>query len=121
GRPRPPGAGRHGAGGGRLARLGRPGDREAAARPLAPPGVRVGLKVDLIREHGTTANVIATLPGTDPRLRDEVIVVGAHYDHLGRGGEGSLAPDLIGIVHPGADDNASGVAAVVALAKAFAA
>ena len=65
--------------------------------------------------------MIATLPGTDPRLRDEAIVVGAHYDHLGRGGEGSLAPDLIGIVHPGADDNASGVAAVVAFAKAFAA
>ena len=47
-------------------------------------------------------------------------MIGAHYDHLGRGGEGSLAPDQAGAVHPGADDNASGTAAVMALARAFA-
>ncbi len=79
------------------------------------------MKVELVRERGTTANVIGILPGTDARLKDEVVVVGAHYDHLGRGGEGSLAPDQIGVVHPGADDNASGTATVMALARSFAA
>ncbi|MDQ1708615.1 MAG: hypothetical protein QOJ88_1826, partial [Pyrinomonadaceae bacterium] len=50
----------------------------------------------------------------------ETIVIGAHYDHLGRGGEGSLAPRE-GEIHHGADDNASGVAGVLELARMFAA
>lgn len=90
-----------------------------ASRVVAGPPVR--LRVSLVRERGRTANVVGILPGTDPRLRAEAIVIGAHYDHLGRGGEGSLAPDEEGAVHPGADDNASGVAAVLGLARAFAA
>ena len=57
-------------------------------------------------------NVLAVLDGADPRLRDEYIVIGAHYDHLGRGSMGSLAPDSPAI-HNGADDNASGVAALL--------
>jgi Zn-dependent M28 family amino/carboxypeptidase len=64
--------------------------------------------------------VIGVLPGTDPALRGQAIVIGAHYDHLGRGGESSLAPDQVGQIHPGADDNASGTAVVMALARAFA-
>jgi len=79
------------------------------------------LHLTLTREYGMTANVIGILPGTDPSLRQEAIIIGAHYDHLGRGGEGSLAPDQVGMVHPGADDNASGTAAVMGLARAFAA
>ena len=78
-------------------------------------------EVTLVRERATTANVIGMLPGDDPRLRDEAIVIGAHYDHLGHGGEGSLAPESIGQAHPGADDNASGTTLVLALARAFAA
>lgn len=85
------------------------------------PGVRVKIDVTLTRERGSTTNVVGLLPGTDPELRDESLVIGAHYDHLGRGGEGSLAPDQIGTIHYGADDNASGTAAVMALARAFAA
>src|SRR5689334_6158034 len=55
---------------------------------------------------GTGRNVIAALDGVDPRLKDEWIVIGAHYDHLGEGGNpSSLAPDDKGI-HNGADDNA---------------
>jgi hypothetical protein len=96
-------------------------DRSLAARSFALANTRVKLSVSLIRERGETANVVGVLPGTDPRLRDEAIVIGAHYDHLGRGGEGSLAPDQTGAVHPGADDNASGTTAVMALARAFAA
>jgi len=71
-------------------------------------------------EKRTTHNIIAVLPGTDKRLRNEYIVVGSHYDHLGLGGEGSGSrrPDTIA-VHPGADDNASGDAVVLQLAKHF--
>ncbi len=71
-------------------------------------------------EKRTTHNIIAVLPGIDKRLRNEYIVVGSHYDHLGLGGEGSGSrrPDTIA-VHPGADDNASGDAVVLQLAKHF--
>jgi hypothetical protein len=65
---------------------------------------------------GTGRNVIAVLDGVDPTLKDEVIVVGAHYDHLGHGNFGSAAPDRIGEIHNGADDNASGVAALLRVA-----
>ena len=71
-------------------------------------------------EKRTTHNIIAVLPGTDKQLRNEYIVVGSHYDHLGMGGKdsGSRRPDTLG-VHPGADDNASGDAVVLELAKHF--
>ena len=71
-------------------------------------------------EKRTTHNIIAVLPGKDKRLKNEFIVVGSHYDHLGMGGEGSGSrrPDTLG-VHPGADDNASGDAVVLELAKHF--
>jgi Zn-dependent M28 family amino/carboxypeptidase len=88
---------------------------------LALAGARADLRISLVRERGTTANVVGILPGTDPALRDQAIVIGAHYDHLGLGGENSLAPAQVGTVHPGADDNASGTAGVIALARAFAA
>jgi hypothetical protein len=91
---------------------------EPRSRPL--PGVRVELEVRLVRERGRTANVVGLVPGRDPRLRAEAIVIGAHYDHLGIGMESSLAPDRLGEVHPGADDNASGTAALLGLARAFA-
>jgi hypothetical protein len=63
-------------------------------------------------------NVLALLPGSDAKLRNQVIVVCAHYDHIGYGGRG-LSLDGYGEVHPGADDNASGTSAVLELAKAF--
>ena len=68
----------------------------------------------------TTHNIIAVLPGKDKQLKNEYIVVGSHYDHLGMGGKdsGSRRPDTLG-VHPGADDNASGDAVVLELAKYF--
>src|SRR5690606_9909615 len=65
---------------------------------------------------GTGRNVAAFLPGSDPALRDEYVVIGAHYDHLGTGGRGSLAPGVDDI-HNGADDNASGVAAMLDVAR----
>lgn len=108
-------------GGRRLADLAAEIDQKMVPQPLPLAGVRVRLTVNLKRERGTAANVVGILPGTDEKLRDETIVIGAHYDHLGRGGEGSLAPDQAGTIHPGADDNASGTAAVMGLARAFAA
>lgn len=94
-------------------------DQNLMPQSFSVARVKVRLEVNLIRKRGATANVVGILPGTDAGLRDEAIVVGAHYDHLGRGGEGSLAPDEEGTIHPGADDNASGTAAVMALAKTF--
>jgi aminopeptidase YwaD len=73
--------------------------------------VRLRVAVRLVRDQVRTANVVGILPGTDPRVADEAIVVGAHYDHLGHDG----------VLYAGADDNASGTAAVVALARNFAA
>lgn len=71
-------------------------------------------------QERTTHNIIAVLPGNDKRLKHEYIVVGSHYDHLGLGGKdsGSRRPDTVA-VHPGADDNASGDAVVLELAKYF--
>lgn len=63
----------------------------------------------------TTANVLATIPGRGS-LAGQYVIVGAHFDHLGTGRFGSLAPDS-GQVHNGADDNASGSAAVLELAR----
>ncbi len=100
--------------------LAAPIDRSMRSGSRAIPGVHVKAQVRLVRERGHTGNVIGVLPGTDPHLAEQTIVVGAHYDHLGHGGEGSLAPDEVGVVHPGADDNASGTAAVMALARGFA-
>ena len=62
-------------------------------------------------------NVVGVLRGKDPALAGEYVIVGAHYDHLGTGGQGSLSPDSTGVPHNGADDNASGVAAVLEIAR----
>jgi hypothetical protein len=66
-------------------------------------------------------NVIGVLPGRDPVLRNQAVIVGAHYDHLGLGGFGSLDPDSTGQVHNGADDNASGAAMLIEIAQRLAA
>ncbi len=80
------------------------------------PSFQVDLSVNVVRRESPSYNVVGMLPGSDPKLKDEAIVIGAHYDHLGRGGEGSLAPRE-GEIHHGADDNASGVAGVLELAR----
>jgi hypothetical protein len=67
-----------------------------------------------------TRNVVAVIPGNSPALRGEVVLVGAHYDHLGLGGFGALDPDSTGRVHNGADDNASGTAALLEIGRQLA-
>ena len=68
--------------------------------------------------NATVKNVVGILPGRGP-LAGEVVVLGAHYDHLGRGGAGvgSLDADSTGVIHNGADDNASGTAALLEAAR----
>lgn len=81
-------------------------------------GMEVDISVDLQPKEVGTANIIASFKGSDPELRNEYIIIGAHHDHLGMGGEGtsSRAPDTIA-VHYGADDNASGVAGVMEISE----
>jgi hypothetical protein len=74
--------------------------------------VRARVRAHLVPDDRRADNVVGILPGTDPALAQEAIVLGAHYDHVGAAG---------GTVHPGADDNASGTAVVLGLARAWAA
>ena len=81
--------------------------------PLKPAGDRQGY----FQPFGYTyRNILALLPGSDAVLREQTIVVSAHYDHLGHGRPGSNPP---GTIYPGADDNASGTSGVLELARAF--
>ena len=80
-----------------------------------PASIRVDARVDIERPRKTAHNVVAYLPGETA----EYVILGAHYDHLGMGGQYSLAPS-VRAVHPGADDNASGTAGVIELAQWFA-
>jgi hypothetical protein len=82
-----------------------------------PDSLRFSLSAGVEHTHATVNNVLAYLPGQS----NEYVIVGAHYDHLGRGNFDSLAPSQIGQIHPGADDNASGTAGVLELARRFAA
>ncbi|HSF17088.1 MAG TPA: M28 family peptidase [Vicinamibacteria bacterium] len=83
---------------------------------FAIESVEVKLDVRLERETKMARNVAGIIPG---RKLDRFVVLGAHYDHLGRGRDGnSLArQDEVGQVHAGADDNASGVSAVLSIAE----
>ncbi len=85
------------------------------------PGVEITLAARLERERRQGTNVVGVLPGSAPNGR--AVLVGAHFDHLGNGEHGnSLARDgEKGSIHPGADDNASGVAAVLGIGAALAA
>ena len=78
--------------------------------------LRISLAVNIEKTRATVNNVLAYLPGKT----DEYIIIGAHYDHLGYGNVDSLAPSQIGQIHPGADDNASGTAGVLELARLLA-
>jgi hypothetical protein len=84
-------------------------------------GIRLNGNSEIIKETSGTRNVTMVLLGDDESLKNEYIVLGAHFDHLGMGGPGSSsrAVDTVG-VHHGADDNASGIAMMLELAEKFA-
>ncbi len=77
--------------------------------------IHATISMDVAKERSTLRNVVAFISGKT----DEIIVIGAHYDHLGLGDTSSLAPEQIGQVHNGADDNASGTAGLLQLAGRF--
>jgi hypothetical protein len=92
---------------------------DASSKPVSftlPENQTAALTVSIETTRATVNNVLAYLPGKT----DEYVIIGAHYDHLGRGNFDSLAPSQIGQIHPGADDNASGTAGVLELARVLA-
>ena len=97
----------------KIARTGKPGS-------IAIPGAPVRLQVTLKENHERAENVVGILPGADADLRTQRVVIGAHYDHLGFGHFGALDRQAEGKVHPGADDNASGTAVLMELARRIA-
>jgi hypothetical protein len=98
----------------KIRETGQPQSRDFIYAPWSTLSVDLELK----RIEAKVPNVVAVLPGRDPKLRREFIAVGAHMDHLGRGERHSLGgPAAMGQVHPGADDNASGTAMVLELAR----
>jgi Zn-dependent M28 family amino/carboxypeptidase len=90
---------------------------------FAIPGLQVTLDAKIIREQQTGHNIVAHLPATTPTsgVSKPWIAIGAHYDHLGRGGAGNSLADKeqLNQIHHGADDNASGTAAVLAIGEAL--
>jgi hypothetical protein len=93
-------------------------DGDLVPRSLELKGWRATGETEVIERKATIKNVVGVLDGDGP-LADETIVLGAHYDHLGFGGAGSLAPWTTDI-HNGADDNASGTAALLEVAERLA-
>lgn len=84
------------------------------------PDTRANIKSEVVEVQGESSNVIGLIKGSDPILKNEYIVIGAHYDHIGLGKRNSRSNnDNADNIHNGADDNASGVAGAIELAKFF--
>ena len=83
------------------------------------PKVKLNLSVHLKKETGRVSNVLGFIEGSDETLKKEVVVLGAHFDHLGMGGQSSMEPSRDPKIHNGADDNASGTSLVLKMAKIF--
>ena len=92
-------------------------DKDLLPRSRTLDGVSLLSEENFSQVRKPVRNVIGVLKGDHPRLTHEAVVIGAHYDHLGLGGRHSLATDALGQVHNGADDNASGTAALLELAR----
>lgn len=84
------------------------------------PDLKAEVNTEVVEEEGRTVNVVGLIEGADSVLKDEYIVIGAHYDHIGLGKRNSRSYAKSGdSIHNGADDNASGVAGLVELAEFF--
>ncbi|MEM7314907.1 MAG: M28 family peptidase [Planctomycetota bacterium] len=94
-------------------------DADATPQSEMLEGVKVEGQTEIVEQQLKVRNVIGVLEGKG-NLAEEYIVVGAHYDHVGMGGRGSLAPGTIA-VHNGADDNGSGTVTLMEVAKRMAA
>ena len=93
---------------------------ETDSRAVFATLTEVDASADVNKKEAVTSNVVMMLPGSS--APDEYIIIGAHHDHLGMGGQGSSSrvPDTVAI-HYGADDNASGVALMIEMAERLAA
>jgi len=93
-------------------------DSDKASVQFDMPNVSISATVDLNLIEKRAANVVGIIRSGNRQYRDEYVVIGAHFDHLGWGGPGtgSRAPDTLAI-HPGADDNASGTAGLLEIAQ----
>jgi hypothetical protein len=80
--------------------------------PFDFPELNAAISLDVLKEKTELRNVLGVIPGRS----QETVVIGAHYDHLGLGGKSTLAPEQLGQIHNGADDNASGTAGIMQLA-----
>ena len=94
-----------------LADLARAAESARGSAPVPVSGVRVTVATSVVRRTVPDRNVLAAIEGSDPRLRNEWIVINAHPDHNGAVGD---------TIYHGADDNASGVAGLLAVAEAYA-
>jgi hypothetical protein len=92
-------------------------DRDLTPRSQPLAGVTLSYREHLAHDRRTVHNVVGVLPGSDAARADEAVVIGAHYDHVGLGGRNSAAPERTGEIHNGADDNASGTAAIIEMAR----
>ena len=92
-------------------------DRNLIPRSRPLEGATMSYVEELSVNRQTVGNVVGILPGSDPARASEAIVIGAHYDHVGIGGRHSAAPERTGEIHNGADDNASGTAAIIEIAR----
>lgn len=96
-------------------------DRDLMPRSRALPDATLDYTQRLGARRRTVRNVVGVLAGAAAATDDQAVVLGGHYDHVGLGGRFSSAPDRTGEIHNGADDNASGIAALIEIARAAAA
>jgi aminopeptidase YwaD len=100
-----------------LDRLAADADEDKFVSAPAPCDIRLAADVHEVTK--VSANIVGMIEGSDPTLKAETVVIGAHMDHWGMGGPGSLAKSDAPAIHHGADDNASGTAGVMELARYF--
>jgi hypothetical protein len=95
-------------------------DRDFAPKSREIPDVMLRAVDRTTKVRRPVRNVVGVLKGSDASLESESVIVGAHYDHLGRSGRYAMSQGSTGQIHHGADDNASGTAAIIEMAKAAA-
>jgi len=93
-------------------------NRDLRPRSKQLPTASVDYTEYLAHDRRIVRNVVGILPGSDPARAGEAVVIGAHYDHVGLGGRLSVSPERTGEIHNGADDNASGTASIIEIARA---
>ncbi len=94
-------------------------ENDLTPRSFYLPGKKMSVEINIESELLHTQNVMAFLEGSDEQYKHEIVVIGAHYDHVGYGYYGALDRAKIGQIHNGADDNASGISALIEVARAF--